>query len=315
MARSLRAAGIATLVGAALLSVFPNVQSSVLAAKEERGPIRISGVNEPDEMLVQPLSATVSTERERMLGQALSSSEETVRLSALNRVIAQYPDFSDAYILRLGVLCKGNDRAAILSDVDNALKFIENSSLGKTSIKFLLSVKAKIEHANGDDRAAIDDLYNAAQSNLEEAISFANSGAVALEKAASICTWTEPDMDALVQRLPNDYRSYMFRGLYHGFFAFFEAECKKLWPTRERSQCLMTKKQEAVKRAFDDLDRAAKIDPSSPLPILLKAVIFQRTYTLQMMNFYNPQHDDLNNTMIALLNAALSIDKNNLEAL
>ena len=108
-------------------------------------------------------------------------------------------------------------------------------------------------------------------------------------------------MDALVQRLPNDYRPYMFRGLYHGFFVFFEAD--------------ETKKQDELKRAFDDLNRAAKINPSSPLPIFLKAEIFKRTYGLRMMSIYNPQHDELNNTMIALLNAALSFDKNNLEAL
>jgi tetratricopeptide (TPR) repeat protein len=107
-------------------------------------------------------------------------------------------------------------------------------------------------------------------------------------------------MDALVQRLPNDYRPYIFRGLYHGFFVFFADE---------------TKKQDELKRAFDDLNRAAKVNPTSPLQIFLKAEIFERTYLLQMMNIYNPQHDELNNTMIALLNAVLSIDKNSVEAL
>ena len=105
-------------------------------------------------------------------------------------------------------------------------------------------------------------------------------------------------MDALVQRLPNDYRPYIFRGLYHGFFVFFADE---------------TKKQDELKRAFDDLNRAAKVNPTSPLQIFLKAEIFERKYLLQMMNIYNPQHDELNNTMIALLNAVLSIDKNSVE--
>jgi hypothetical protein len=132
MARPLRAIKIVALFGAAaitLLAVFATVQNPVLAAKEPRGPIRASGVNEPDEMLVEPFPATVLTEREQMLKTAFDNSEDAVRLSALNQVISKYSDYSDAYILRLSVFCNGNDRAAILSDIDNALKFIENSSL------------------------------------------------------------------------------------------------------------------------------------------------------------------------------------------
>jgi hypothetical protein len=60
MARPLRAIGIVALVGAAAITwfaVFATGQNPVLAAKEVRGPIRVSGVNEPDEMLVEPFPA------------------------------------------------------------------------------------------------------------------------------------------------------------------------------------------------------------------------------------------------------------------
>lgn len=80
MACPLRAIKIVALFGAAaitLLAVFATVQNPVLAAEEP-------GVDEPDEMLVEPFPATVLTERERMLGQALDNSEDTVRLSVLN---------------------------------------------------------------------------------------------------------------------------------------------------------------------------------------------------------------------------------------
>jgi tetratricopeptide (TPR) repeat protein len=60
---------------------------------------------------------------------------------------------------------------------------------------------------------------------------------------------------------------------------------------------------------------AAKINPTSVLPHLFKAEIFEKTFGLKMMNTYNPRHDELNKTMLSLLNETLSIDPNNVWAL
>jgi hypothetical protein len=60
MAYSLRAMGIAALSGAAAITLFaalPNVLNPALAAKEHRAPIRVAGVNEPNEMVVEPFPA------------------------------------------------------------------------------------------------------------------------------------------------------------------------------------------------------------------------------------------------------------------
>jgi tetratricopeptide (TPR) repeat protein len=93
----------------------------------------------------------------------------------------------------------------------------------------------------------------------------------------------------------------MFRGLYHGFFLFFEKD-EKIKPG-------------SLNRAFDDLNRAAKLNPGSVLPQLFKAEIFERTFLFQMMSIYDPRHDELNKTMLGLLNDTLSIDRNNVWAL
>jgi hypothetical protein len=66
----------------------------------------------------------------------------------------------------------------------------------------------------GDDSAAMEDLDKAIHANIADATEFVNSEATAPEKSASACTWTLPEMDGLVQRFPNDYRAYLFRGLY-----------------------------------------------------------------------------------------------------
>jgi hypothetical protein len=86
-------------------------------------------------------------------------------------------------------------------------------------------MRAKVGHANGEDFAALEDLDKAIHANVADAAQFVNSGATAPEKSASACTWTLPEMDALVQRFPNDYRAYLFRGLYYGFFVQWSEDC------------------------------------------------------------------------------------------
>ncbi len=196
------------------------------AGQSHREPILIPGVREPDEMRVEPLQVTnfVPTAPEQMLADALKSVGNDKRASllpALNQILAKYPDFSDGYIMRLGALCEGTDLVAIASDINSALKYLANSKVGRSSRTSLLSMRAKIEYANRDEKAAIEDLDQAVQADLDKALEFSNSGAVAPEKTAAVCVWAEPDLDMLVQHFPSDYRPYMFRALYHGFFLFF----------------------------------------------------------------------------------------------
>jgi tetratricopeptide (TPR) repeat protein len=133
--------------------------------------------------------------------------------------------------------CESGDMATALSDIDNALKHAGNSLL-KELAGSLLSMWAKIEYAKGDYVAAMDDLDKAIRSDLTKATRYANSGAVKPE--ASACVWTESDMDALVQRFPIDYRSYLFRGLYFGFFTRFD--------------------DGSIKPAIENLNKAIEID-------------------------------------------------------
>jgi tetratricopeptide (TPR) repeat protein len=288
---------VTLIVATAAIVMTERNPIKVDAGRDHREPILIPGVQEPDEMRVPPppLTNFVPTAPEQMLADAMksvASNKPDALLPALNQILAKYPDFSKGYLMRLGALCEGNDLSAISSDVNNALKYL----IGNTSLSSLLSMRAKVEHANGDDSAAIDDLDKAIHVDLDKALEFSNSGGVVPEKTASVCVWTEPDLDALVEHFPADYRPYMFRALYNGFFLFYQKDEKT--------------KQDSLNRAFDDLDTAAKINPSSVLPHLFKAEIFDRTFGLQMMNIYRPQHDELNKKMISLLNDTLAIDPN-----
>jgi tetratricopeptide (TPR) repeat protein len=223
-----------------------------LAEEQRRAPILIVGVQEPEEMRVEPLPTNKLdlTAPERMLGEALQNSDNSkpaTLLPALNRILAQYPDFSDGHIMRAFALCdSGNDRSAIAADLDRALKLIATSRTGKQSIVSLLSTRAKITYANGDYVAAMNDLEKAIRTDLREATEFTNSGAVKPEKTAPVCVWTEPNVDEFVRRFPTDYRSHMFRGLYFSKFAPLD--------------------DDSLKPAIESLNSAAQLNPKSALP-------------------------------------------------
>jgi tetratricopeptide (TPR) repeat protein len=269
-----------------------------VAQEQHRAPILIPGVQEPDEMRVEPFPIIVPTEPVKMLAEAtqkFGKTEPATMLPALNRVLAKFPDFSDGYAMRATLsFCESGDMATALSDIDNALKHAGNS-LVKELAGSLLSMRAKIEYAKGDYVAAMDDLDKAIRADLTKATGFANSGAVKPEKTASACVWTEPDMNALVQRFPSDYRSYLFRGLYFGFFARFD--------------------EGSLKPAIENLNKAIEIDARSALPHLFKALVLRDAFFFKRLNMSEASRADLYKDQPTQLTAALSIDPKLLDAL
>jgi tetratricopeptide (TPR) repeat protein len=271
----------------------------VAAGNVHRDPILIPGIQEPEEMRAEPIPVEVLAPPERMLGDAMqqvgSNGNPADLLPALDRILAKYPDYSDGYVMRLGSLCSGNDRPAILSNVNSALKYVGNSRTGKDSTGSLLSMRAKVEHADGDDADAIRDLDKAIRANLTDSTQFVNSGAVAPEKTASACTWTEPDMDALVQRFPTDYRAYLFRGLYYGFFAEWN--------------------EDSLKPALENVRRAAEMNTSSAMPHLFIATILNRAFAIRKYGMSDAKRTDFSHAVLDELNKSLAIDPNLLPAL
>src|SRR5216684_3203464 len=138
MTRVLLCAGLFVAAG---LATHP-----ALAQEQHLAPISIPGVQEPEEMLVEPFPAPKAnlSPPQRMLGEALSKGNKPADwLPVLNQIITQYPNFPDAYVLRLATLCDRNDVAAIALDLDHALPFIDKSFIGKETIGSLLSMRAK----------------------------------------------------------------------------------------------------------------------------------------------------------------------------
>src|SRR5437660_12889278 len=80
-------------------------------------PILIPGINEPAEMRVEPFPAKKIelTAPERMMREALKNINDNninALLPAVDQILAQFPDYADAYILRATALCLTNDTKA-----------------------------------------------------------------------------------------------------------------------------------------------------------------------------------------------------------
>jgi len=279
----------------------------VAAAEQARQPILIPGIQEPEEMRVEPLpiNKVELTAPERELAEATNNFSKVnlvEMLPALDRILAKYPDFADGYVFRIGALCESNDRRRIISDLNNALRFMGNSRTGKDSVGSLLSMRAKVAYADGDYVGAMDGLDKAIGVDLAKAAEFTNSGAAKPEKtASSVCVWTEPDMDALVQRFPTDYRSHMFRGLYFSFFVSFNPED---W---------------IVTRAMENFNKAAQLNPKSALPQLFKARLLSHFFVfntrLNKLGWSDTGRDKLNAGVVSEYTKALALDPNLLLAL
>ena len=160
-------------------------------------------------------------------------------------------------------------------------------------------MRAKLAYATGDYAGAMDRLDNAIRADLKKATDFTNSGAVEPEKTASVCTWTEPDMDDLVRHFPADYRSHMFRGLYFSKFA----------PLNE----------ESLEPAIESLSKAAQLNPKSPLPQLFKAMLLGDHFVfykrLRQLGWGDAERDKLDADLVAEYTKALALDPGLLPAL
>jgi tetratricopeptide (TPR) repeat protein len=283
----------------AVLSQASDAQAAATESHNS-GPILISGINEPKEMRVEPRPITVPSEPEKMLAAETQGgskmNDPSVLLPALNRVLTKFPGYSDGYSIRAGLLCSGGDRAAILADIKSALSHVQNSRV-KESTASLFSMRAKIEHLNGDDGDALADLDKSVSANPSGADKFVNSGATGPEKAAGTCTWTEPDIEALVQRFPSDYRPYVLRGLYFSFFTTFNDD------------------ETLRKRALDEFRRAVEAKPDLALPHYFAARAILKRHFFKEALMSDQQRKDFYRVPLDELDKALGLDPRLLPAL
>lgn len=195
-----------------------------------RQPIHVAGVNEPLELLaVSPKVKRELTPADKALKDALEKTggglESIVSSGALNSLIAAYPNFGEARAMRATGLCTipGSSAATILSDIDAAVK--HPPELDPSVDWSLIVIRAKLEHDSGHDEQAMADLEKAISANPSSPWEVLNNGGTKpSQPASSRCAWSEDSMTDLVHRYPNDYRSYLFRGLFNANFGPYDEQ-------------------------------------------------------------------------------------------
>jgi tetratricopeptide (TPR) repeat protein len=180
-------------------------------------------------------------------GKDIAKNKKTV--VALGEITGKYPEYSDAYLLRATVLILVGDKdyQKTLSDIDNAIKFHSSDKYKSAydSTAGMYSLRAKVDILSGNNQQAISDLETAIKSDPSKISDVFNTGGVKPEDDSNTTVLQKKDLDLLVAKYPDDYRTYMFRGLFYAFFTTFD--------------------EQYYTPALNDLNQALKVNPNSVL--------------------------------------------------
>jgi tetratricopeptide (TPR) repeat protein len=141
-------------------------------------------------------------------------------IGKLDKILQENPEYSDGHFIKAMVYCfylGSHDYPMIIENIDKAIRLHESikyESAYKTTASHF-SLRARVLKEGGDLPKAMDDLERAINLDLREAIK--PSGTTPDEEAKP-GTWGNSDFAEIINKYPNDYRAYLFRGLfYHNF--------------------------------------------------------------------------------------------------
>lgn len=170
----------------------------------------------------------------------------------LASLIQLEPRNSDFYFLRASLSCYAHPNIKeVLDDITMSISLRDSSkSSAYSTVKDHYALKAKVEFDNGRYQDAMRDLDAAVKEDYDSAEQVFNDGNTKPSTTTQPCIWTQPDLDKLAQQFPTDDRPLLYRGLYLSFFYSFNLESD-------------------YKLVLDAFQRAATLNPKSPLPYFL----------------------------------------------
>jgi len=267
---------------------------------KKTGVVLVVGVQEPEELKVEPMKVWPTPPTDKMFNDALQKAggkfDPQTTLPIYDRILASHTDWANGYSGRAAMLCeRGNaaDQAAILSDITEAISYWKSGS-SALSLVDLLTLRAKIEHNLGDDAHALADIERAIATDPANAKKVINSGAIAPEKTSNICVWNQTDANAIVARFPNDYRPYLFRGLYDSFFIFFNLD-KPLGT-------------ELSKESAGDFDKAIALSQNLPIAHFIRASAIEAGIYFSLNNMAQGEQNEIRTQWLTDLSSALALD-------
>jgi len=253
---------------------------------------RIEGVSEPPELSGEPKKVSKPTEAEKQLFEIIGhlKDEEEIRLTLpkMNEFIDQHPDYSDAYFLRAtceACILNSQDLAPISADVEAAM-----SHPGKVyNDTDYYSLLGKIALKTGHYGQAVDDLEKAMTRDLSNADKMFNIEGIEPEKSSKFCIWNLTDLDTLVAKSPRDYRSLLFRGLYYEFFTTF--------------------KEDYYEPAKQEFQKAAQLNPKSPLPHYFIGELFTKaSFWTKKAAASDANRDEASRNAVQAYTSAIQLD-------
>jgi len=154
-------------------------------------------------------------------------------------LIDEAPDLSFGYYLRAYfrlISSKGKDTTLIINDIDSTIRTRSaDSILGNTAqLSDLYSLRAKAMFIAGKYPEAIDDLEKAVlQAEIEGTRVLYANGDHPRDPSDDKIRWDMSEFNIFIQNFKNDYRSYLFRGIYYSNYynrsdAFIDSALKDL---------------------------------------------------------------------------------------
>jgi tetratricopeptide (TPR) repeat protein len=212
-------------------------------------PLELAG--EPPPMPTPPTPALLQFVQSKTISAAAPHDVKTLApaIQELNRLIRLEPTNSDFYLLRASLSCYVRANSTeILKDINHSISLrAQSTSTAYSTVREHYALKAKIEFEGGHFEDSMRDLDVAIKEDYESAKDVFNDGQVKPTITTLPCTWTQPDLNALQQRFPQNYRPPLYLGLYLTFFYSFD----------------LNSDYGAVLEAFH---RATTLNPTSPVP-------------------------------------------------
>jgi len=250
----------ATPTGVRTSTQVPAVTLREAALIEHKGLLEFSP--ETNATTTDPLDKQRAEELEpvlKLMGKADQVENNKKALSALNLLIEERPQWADAHFLRAGLalLAGIKDYPSILSDVDKA-SALHRSSQHKDIYNSaeMSALRAKVNQLAGDSSQVLKDLETILASEPNEYSEVFNTGGVNPDEVSNPTALNRQDLDSLVTQFQNDYRVYMFRGLFYLTFTTYN--------------------EDFYKPALENLKRASSLNPQSALAKYFIGITFEK---------------------------------------
>jgi tetratricopeptide (TPR) repeat protein len=212
-------------------------------------PLELAG--EPPPRPTPPTPASLQFLQSKAINAADPHDVKTLApaIQELNRLIRLEPTDSDFYLLRASLSCYVRANSTeILDDINRSIFLhAQWTSTAYSTLREHYALKAKIEFEGSRFEDSMRDLDAAIKEDYESAKDVFNDGQVKPTTTTQPCAWTQPDLDTLQRRFPQDYRPPLYLGLYLTFFYSFDLDSD-------------------YSPVFDAYHRAATLNPASPLP-------------------------------------------------